>query len=52
MYIICIFYLYRVGIIPSVNKCDNTPRPTYFTRVGPHLDWILQHTKDACYCTK
>ncbi|KAL6262147.1 hypothetical protein P5V15_007244 [Pogonomyrmex californicus] len=41
-----------IGIIPSINKCDDTPRPTVFTRVGPHLDWILQHTKDACYCTK
>ncbi|XP_028046585.2 vitamin K-dependent protein C [Monomorium pharaonis] len=41
-----------IGIIPSVNECDNTPRATVFTRVGPRLDWILQHTKDACYCTK
>ncbi|XP_014467234.1 PREDICTED: vitamin K-dependent protein C-like [Dinoponera quadriceps] len=41
-----------IGIIPNVNKCDNTPGPTVFTRVGSRLDWILQHTKDACYCTK
>lgn len=41
-----------IGIIPSVNECDDTPRATVFTRIGPHLDWILQHTKDACYCTK
>ncbi|XP_011878408.1 PREDICTED: vitamin K-dependent protein C-like [Vollenhovia emeryi] len=41
-----------IGIIPSVNECNDTPRPTVFTRVGPRLDWILQHTKDACYCTK
>ncbi|XP_018347579.1 PREDICTED: vitamin K-dependent protein C-like [Trachymyrmex septentrionalis] len=41
-----------IGIIPSVNKCDDSPKPTVFTRVGPSLDWILQHTKDACYCTK
>ncbi|EFN86140.1 Vitamin K-dependent protein C [Harpegnathos saltator] len=41
-----------IGIIPSINKCDNTPRPTLFTRIGPQLDWILQQTKDACYCTK
>ncbi|XP_070517918.1 phenoloxidase-activating factor 1 [Cardiocondyla obscurior] len=41
-----------IGIIPSVNECDNNLRPTVFTRVGPRLDWILQHTKDACYCTK
>ncbi|KAH0945323.1 hypothetical protein HN011_012520 [Eciton burchellii] len=41
-----------VGIIPSANKCDNVPRLSIFTKVGPHLDWILQHTKDACYCTK
>jgi len=47
MYVYCI-----IGIIPSVNKCDDSPKPTVFTRVGPSLDWILQHTKDACYCTK
>ncbi|KAL6422457.1 hypothetical protein ACFW04_010629 [Cataglyphis niger] len=41
-----------IGIIPSINKCDNVIRPTIFTRIGPRLDWILQHTKDACYCTK
>ncbi|XP_018306523.1 ovochymase-2 [Mycetomoellerius zeteki] len=40
-----------IGIIPSVNKCDDSPKPTVFTRVGSSLDWILQHTKDACYCT-
>ncbi|XP_025986342.1 vitamin K-dependent protein C [Solenopsis invicta] len=41
-----------IGIIPSVNVCDNAPRATVFTRVGSSLDWILQNTKDACYCTK
>lgn len=46
------YIVYIIGIIPSVNECDNTPKPTVFTRIGPHLDWILQQTKDACYCTK
>lgn len=46
-HIVCI-----IGIIPSVNECNDTPKSTVFTRVGPRLDWILQHTKDACYCTK
>ncbi|XP_020278716.1 vitamin K-dependent protein C-like [Pseudomyrmex gracilis] len=41
-----------IGIIPRINKCDSSPSPTVFTRIGPRLDWILQHTKDACYCTK
>ncbi|KAG7211726.1 hypothetical protein KM043_010972 [Ampulex compressa] len=41
-----------VGIISDVNKCDNVPRTAIFTKVGPHLDWLLQQTKDACYCSK
>ncbi|XP_015606006.1 phenoloxidase-activating factor 3 [Cephus cinctus] len=41
-----------IGILSDVNKCDDTPRTAIFTRVGPHLDWILQQTKEACYCTK
>ncbi|XP_046418782.1 vitamin K-dependent protein C-like [Neodiprion fabricii] len=41
-----------VGIMSDVNKCDDKPAGAVFTRIGPHLDWILQQTKDACYCTK
>ncbi|XP_033333961.2 vitamin K-dependent protein C [Megalopta genalis] len=41
-----------VGIISDVNKCGNTPAVSIYTRVGPHLNWILQQTKDACYCPK
>ncbi|XP_003697608.1 vitamin K-dependent protein C-like isoform X1 [Apis florea] len=41
-----------VGIISDINKCDNIPAVSIFTRVGPHLNWILQQTNDACYCSK
>ncbi|XP_043280113.1 phenoloxidase-activating factor 3-like [Venturia canescens] len=41
-----------VGILSDVNECDDKPRTAVFTKIGPHLDWILQNTKDACYCTK
>ncbi|XP_078036657.1 chymotrypsinogen A [Augochlora pura] len=41
-----------VGIISDVNKCGDTPAVSIYTRVGPHLNWILQQTKDACYCPK
>ncbi|XP_033201533.2 transmembrane protease serine 9 [Bombus vancouverensis nearcticus] len=41
-----------VGIISDVNKCGSAPAISIFTRVGPHLNWILQQTKDACYCPK
>ncbi|XP_026674944.1 serine proteinase stubble-like [Ceratina calcarata] len=41
-----------IGIISDVNKCDRSPAVSVFTRVGPHLNWILQQTKDACYCPK
>lgn len=40
------------GIISDINKCDNIPAVSIFTRVGPHLNWILQQTNDACYCSK
>ena len=35
-----------------MNKCGSTPAISIFTRVGSHLNWILQQTKDACYCSK
>ncbi|CAK9813715.1 Phenoloxidase-activating factor 3 [Anthophora plagiata] len=41
-----------VGIVSDINKCGNTPAISVFTRVGPHLSWLLQQTKDACYCPK
>ncbi|XP_020707654.1 vitamin K-dependent protein C [Athalia rosae] len=41
-----------VGIMSDVNKCGDKPAGAVFTKVGSHLNWILQHTKEACYCTK
>ncbi|XP_076222336.1 vitamin K-dependent protein C [Nomia melanderi] len=41
-----------LGIISDVNECGNTPAVSIYTRVSPHLNWILQQTKDACYCPK
>ncbi|XP_076621859.1 vitamin K-dependent protein C [Colletes latitarsis] len=41
-----------VGIISDINECGTVPAVSIFTRVGPHLNWLLQQTKDACYCTK
>ncbi|XP_017759442.1 PREDICTED: vitamin K-dependent protein C-like [Eufriesea mexicana] len=41
-----------IGIISDVNQCDSIPAVSIFTRIGPHLNWVLQQTKDACYCSK
>ncbi|XP_028981953.1 serine protease 7-like [Diachasma alloeum] len=42
-----------IGILSDNNVCDDESKLAgTYTRVGPHLDWILQITKDACYCTK
>ncbi|XP_053996821.1 vitamin K-dependent protein C-like [Hylaeus anthracinus] len=41
-----------VGIITDINQCGTVPAVSIFTRVGPHLNWLLQQTKDACYCPK
>ncbi|XP_017791623.1 PREDICTED: vitamin K-dependent protein C-like [Habropoda laboriosa] len=41
-----------IGIISDINKCGSTPAVSIFTRIGPHLSWLLQQTKDACYCPK
>ncbi|XP_044018246.1 phenoloxidase-activating factor 3-like [Aphidius gifuensis] len=42
-----------VGLLSNGNSCDeNSTQAAVYTRIGPHLDWILQNTKDACYCTK
>ncbi|XP_076683200.1 vitamin K-dependent protein C [Andrena cerasifolii] len=42
-----------VGIISDANKCvGDAPGVSIFTRIGPHLNWLLQQTKDACYCPK
>lgn len=40
-----------LGIFSDLNECDKT-KAALFTRVGPHLDWILQNTREACYCAK
>ncbi|XP_011302141.1 uncharacterized protein [Fopius arisanus] len=42
-----------IGILSDKNVCDDeSTHAGIYTRIGPHLDWILQMTKDACYCTK
>ncbi|CAL7940151.1 unnamed protein product [Xylocopa violacea] len=41
-----------IGITSDINECGSSPAVSIFTRVGPHLNWILQQTKDACYCSK
>ncbi|XP_043470214.1 vitamin K-dependent protein C-like [Leptopilina heterotoma] len=41
-----------IGIFSDVNECNGAPRAGVYTRIGPHLDWILQQTKDACYCLR
>ncbi|XP_076172351.1 vitamin K-dependent protein C [Ptiloglossa arizonensis] len=41
-----------VGIISDINKCNGVPAVSIFTRMGSHLNWLLQQTKDACYCPK
>lgn len=42
-----------IGIISDANKCGgDAPGVSIFTRIGPHLNWLLQQTKDACYCPK
>ncbi|XP_076238845.1 chymotrypsinogen A [Calliopsis andreniformis] len=41
-----------VGIISDANECADAVTASIFTRVGPHLNWLLQQTKDACYCSK
>ncbi|XP_066591879.1 phenoloxidase-activating factor 3-like [Prorops nasuta] len=43
-----------VGILSDLNDCkiEDNRKSSMYTRVGPHLDWILQNTSNACYCTK
>ena len=36
----------------DINNCNDTIGTAVYTRVGSHLDWIYQKTKDACYCLK
>ncbi|XP_001606281.2 trypsin-1-like [Nasonia vitripennis] len=41
-----------VGILSDINNCTDSTGTAIYTRVGPHIDWIYQNTKDACYCLK
>ncbi|XP_012288814.2 vitamin K-dependent protein C-like [Orussus abietinus] len=41
-----------LGILSDVNECKSDPKTAVYTRIGPHINWILQQTRDACYCTK
>ncbi|XP_014295835.1 phenoloxidase-activating factor 1-like [Microplitis demolitor] len=41
-----------IGLLSNGNDCEASTKTAVFTRLGPHLHWILQNTKDACYCAK
>lgn len=55
-------YYELVGILSDNQSCGAASlhrKPTkedlnvpMFTKVNSYLDWILFHTKDACYCNK
>ncbi|CAD6233796.1 GSCOCT00014108001.2-RA-CDS [Cotesia congregata] len=42
-----------IGLLSNDNNCEgDSKKIAVFTKLGPHLHWILQNTKDACYCSK
>lgn len=41
-----------VGVFSDENDCGGEPGVSYYARVGRDLAWIVQSTKDACYCSK
>ncbi|XP_014213711.1 vitamin K-dependent protein C-like [Copidosoma floridanum] len=41
-----------VGILSDINNCNDTIGTAVYTKIAPHLDWIYEKTKDACYCLR
>ncbi|XP_017770581.1 PREDICTED: serine protease 27-like [Nicrophorus vespilloides] len=41
-----------IGILSDKNGCADLPSTALYTRIGDHLRWIKEATKDACYCIK
>lgn len=42
-----------IGVLTDQNACeDDSTNTALYTRVNDHLAWIVQNTRDACYCIK
>lgn len=41
-----------LGLFTDQNECNGERGVSYYTMLGKHLSWIVQNTKDACYCYK